>query len=59
MARVSPTDEQIYKWFDELSNWGRWGKDDRMGTLNLITPKKRLEAAALVKEGIGVSCSFQ
>ncbi len=58
MARVSPTDEQIYKWFDELSNWGRWGKDDRMGTLNLITPKKRLEAAALVKEGIGVSCSY-
>ena len=22
----------------ELSNWGRWGKDDQIGTLNLITP---------------------
>ena len=21
----------------ELSNWGRWGKDDQLGALNLIT----------------------
>ncbi len=21
-----------------LSNWGRWGADDELGTLNLITP---------------------
>src|SRR5438552_3957644 len=39
----------------ELSNWGRWGKDDEMGTLNLITPAKRKQAAALVKEGFSVS----
>lgn len=39
----------------ELSNWGRWGKDDQLGTLNLITPKKRVEAASLVKEGVSVS----
>ena len=58
MARVSPSNEQIFKWFDELSNWGRWGKDDTMGTLNHITPQKRLQAAALVKEGITVSCSY-
>src|SRR5438552_2921737 len=25
----------------ELSNWGRWGKDDQAGTINLITPAKR------------------
>ena len=29
----------------ELSNWGRWGKDDQMGAVNLITPAKRQEAA--------------
>ena len=23
----------------KLSNWGRWGKDDQIGTLNLITPQ--------------------
>ncbi len=39
----------------ELSNWGRWGDDDQLGTINLITPAKRKEAAALVKEGISVS----
>jgi hypothetical protein len=42
---------------DSLSNWGRWGKDDQLGTLNLITDAKRAQAAALVKEGISVSCS--
>lgn len=41
----------------EYSNWGRWGDDDRLGTLNLITPNKRVEAARLVKEGISISLS--
>jgi len=39
----------------EVSNWGRWGPDDEMGASNLITPAKRKQAAALVKEGISVS----
>jgi kynurenine formamidase len=40
-----------------LSNWGRWGKDDQLGTINLIAPDKRRQAAALVKEGVTVSLS--
>ena len=40
-----------------LSNWGRWGADDQLGTVNLITPEKRKKAAALVKEGVTVSLS--
>ncbi len=40
-----------------LSNWGRWGADDELGTLNLITPEKRKQAAALVKEGVTASLS--
>ena len=43
------------KWRTELSNWGRWGKDDQLGALNLITPAKRKQAAGLVKEGVPVS----
>jgi kynurenine formamidase len=39
----------------EISNWGRWGKDDQLGTMNLITPAKRKQAAALVKDGVSVS----
>jgi len=38
-----------------LSNWGRWGKEDQKGALNLITPEKRRQAAALVREGESVS----
>ncbi|MSR59738.1 MAG: hypothetical protein EXS05_19200 [Planctomycetaceae bacterium] len=38
-----------------LSNWGRWGKEDQLGTLNLITADKRKEAATLVQEGVSVS----
>ncbi len=39
----------------ELSNWGRWGKDDQLGALNLITAEKRRQAMALAKTGIVVS----
>jgi len=39
----------------ELSNWGRWGKDDQMGAANLITQAKRKEAVRLVKDGFSVS----
>ena len=51
------SDAQYERWKTELSNWGRWGKDDEIGALNLITPEKRRQAAALVKEGFSVSLS--
>jgi kynurenine formamidase len=41
----------------ELSNWGRWGKDDQLGTIHLITPATRKAAAALVKVGVSISIS--
>ena len=41
----------VDRWMKELSNWGRWGRGDQMGTVNLITPAKRKAAAALVQEG--------
>jgi kynurenine formamidase len=48
------TEGEYERWKKELSNWGRWGKDDQIGALNLITPAKRKQAAALVKEGVSV-----
>ena len=51
----APTQEEVLAYFDELSNWGRWGDEDELGTLNLITPEKRRQAASLVREGITVS----
>jgi kynurenine formamidase len=51
------TKEDFERWKKELSNWGRWGKDDQIGTINLITPAKRKQAVALAKEGFVVSLS--
>ena len=53
--QVRVTLQQIAQWESELSNWGRWGPDDQRGTLNLITPDKTREAAALVTDGVSVS----
>ena len=30
--------DAIKKASEDLSNWSRWGKDDQIGTLNLVTP---------------------
>jgi kynurenine formamidase len=46
---------QFEAWKKSLSNWGRWGKDDQLGALNLVIPAKRLEAAKLVRRGLTVS----
>ena len=43
--------DKLKHWEKELSNWGRWGKDDQRGLLNLITPEKTKQAITLVKEG--------
>src|SRR5215470_16230670 len=56
-SRPLVSQAQYDAWQKELSNWGRWGKDDELGTLNLITPAKRRAALALVKEGVPVSLS--
>lgn len=53
-----PSEEQVLAWMDDLSNWGRWGDDDRLGTLNHLLPAKRVSAAKLVQEGLSVSCSW-
>ncbi|MBN1264671.1 MAG: cyclase family protein [Anaerolineales bacterium] len=44
--------------FESLKNWGKWGEDDTLGTLNYITPQKVQEAAALVRSGRHVSMSI-
>ena len=35
------TEAEYQRWKTDLSNWGRWGKTDEIGALNLITPAKR------------------
>ena len=50
-----PSDEEVRAYFETCTNWGRWGDDDSAGTVNLVTPEKRREAAALVRTGRAVS----
>jgi kynurenine formamidase len=51
------TSDDVRAIFEQVKNWGRWGADDQLGTINLITAAKRRQAAALVAEGTTVSCS--
>jgi len=48
---ILPTHKTIDEAAEKLSNWGRWGDDDNVGTLNLATPEKVAKAAALVQRG--------
>jgi kynurenine formamidase len=52
-----PSGDEVLGYFQTLSNWGRWGSDDELGTLNLIGPDKVTAALATVREGVTVSCS--
>ncbi len=40
---------------EAFRNWGRWGEDDVLGTLNFIDPADRVAAAALVRDGRVIS----
>jgi kynurenine formamidase len=41
----------VYEAADKLRNWGRWGADDQIGTLNFVTPEDNVRAAGLVRRG--------
>ena len=47
--------EEFDALFREHNNWGRWGADDELGTMNLVTAEKTRQAAGLVRSGITVS----
>jgi len=36
---------------EKLKNWGRWGKDDQIGTLNHVKPEDVVKAAGLIRRG--------
>ena len=55
--RPLPTEQEVRALIRDRRNWGRWGKDDQLGAINLITPAKRASAARLVRTGRSVSMS--
>ena len=52
-----PEEKEILSYFQKLSNWGRWGDDDQLGTLNFLTPQKVQQSVSLVVDGTTVSCA--
>jgi kynurenine formamidase len=40
------------------SNWGKWGAEDELGTLNYITPEMIVRASRLVKRGVSFSLAI-
>ena len=57
VERRLPTREEVESYLKDRRNWGRWGADDEVGAVNLITPQKRVAAAGLVRSGRSVSLS--
>ncbi len=51
------TESEVVSWFERLSNWGRWGPDDDLGTMNFVTDERRRASAAEIRHGIAVSCA--
>lgn len=38
--------------------WGRFGKDDQLGTLNLLNPERVVEAAKEIRTGVRISLDW-
>ena len=57
MERRVPTKDEVLAYLKEDRNWGRWGQDDQVGAVNMVTPEKRVAAASLVKSGRAISLS--
>jgi kynurenine formamidase len=50
--------DEFERIFESVKNWGRWGPEDEIGTLNYVTPEAVSAAAGLVKSGRRVSMAI-
>ena len=54
MSSRSIADKHVIDYLTDLSNWGRWGPHDRLGTLNYIGENERRRGSAEVSLGRAV-----
>jgi kynurenine formamidase len=54
-APIASNIDEVRSLARRLSNWGRWGPDDELGTLNLVTAEGIAAAAATVRRGVAIS----
>jgi kynurenine formamidase len=53
-----PAYDEVRRLGKELSNWGRWGADDEIGTLNLVDAAAIQRGAACVRDGAGFTLAL-
>jgi hypothetical protein len=53
-----PNIEAVRALAARYTNWGRWGPEDQLGTLNHVTPADRVAAASLIRSGEMLSLSI-
>lgn len=58
MNAQTPSIETVRQLAAKYSNWGRWGEQDQLGTLNHLLPADRVAAAALITTGDVLSLSI-
>jgi kynurenine formamidase len=51
-------DDVVANYIEKYSNWGRWGADDELGTLNHVGPEQVVAAAQLVRQGKVISMTM-
>ena len=56
MRSYKLNDENVRDIYSSICNWGRWGSEDQLGTLNYIRPDKVRRAKDLIREGKTVGC---
>ncbi len=56
--RPAVTPALLEEYCTRFRNWGRWGPEDEIGTLNFITPEVIKRAATLVRRGKVISCAL-
>lgn len=50
-------EQTALRYVEELSNRGRWGSEDDLGTLNALSAERVADASALIRTGVHVSCA--
>ena len=53
-----PMPEEFHELARKVNNWGRWGADDELGTLNLVTSESVQRGAAAIKSGQAFSLAL-
>jgi kynurenine formamidase len=55
---AKPNIDTVRELLERYSNWGRWGPDDELGTLNFIRPEDVVAAAGLIQRGKSFSLAI-